>query len=185
MRWVPSAISLGQSRDRFAELGFSRMSGTLGETSPRYASKSALSCCWLARAFRSRKANFDVLRKRMGSLAQRPVLVRDLRLVEPRLHAGDGLLGRLEDCVQSGRTIGRVTSRYWPRTWRSRRTSAMPQMKLAIQLIEWSPCGCLSKLRFSRLLRYQSETGDGTCHHRNRSLCRQRSGPCRRMLTSP
>jgi hypothetical protein len=37
------------------------MSCTFGEKPSKYASKSALSCCSLARALRSRSVNFDVL----------------------------------------------------------------------------------------------------------------------------
>jgi hypothetical protein len=45
------------------------------------------------------------------------------------------LVGSRSESRRRKTVIGRITSRYLPRTYRSRRTSsAMPQMKFAIQL---------------------------------------------------
>ena len=58
---VPRASALESRWIWLRNSKFSRMSCTLGEKPSRYASKSALSCCRLARARRSRKVNFEVL----------------------------------------------------------------------------------------------------------------------------
>jgi predicted nuclease of predicted toxin-antitoxin system len=58
---VPSASALDSRGIWFRNSKFPRMLWTFGEKPSRYASKSALSCCWVARAFKSRSVNFDVL----------------------------------------------------------------------------------------------------------------------------
>ena len=55
---VPRASALDRRGIWFRNSNFSRMSWTFGEKPSRYASKSALSCCWLERALRSRSVNF-------------------------------------------------------------------------------------------------------------------------------
>jgi hypothetical protein len=62
-------------------------------------------------------------------LAERLILVRGPGLVERRLHVEDRLLicSRTASSRRST-VIGRVTSRYFPRTYKSRSTSsAMPR----------------------------------------------------------
>ena len=58
---VPRASAFERRGIWFRNSNFSKMSWTFGEKPSRYASKSALSCCWLARALRSRRVNFEVL----------------------------------------------------------------------------------------------------------------------------
>jgi hypothetical protein len=58
---VPRASALERVGIWLRNLKFSRMSCTLGEKPSRYASKSALRACWLARPFRALRVNGEVL----------------------------------------------------------------------------------------------------------------------------